>query len=177
MDKYKACIDQIAALGADTVELVVGTRQENGNSTQIYLDMRMTPTADQLGDLIHHAKSKQLRVMLMPIVLLDDPNGNEWRGTIEPGRWDEWFDSYRDMIDHFAYVAQRHHADVLVSGRNWSAPKTSSTQWTQTINSIRDSLQRQAHVLLQLGSLQVGPVLGSARSDRHEQLLEARRGP
>ena len=25
--------------------------------------------------------------MLMPIVLLDNPRGNEWRGTIKPIEW------------------------------------------------------------------------------------------
>src|SRR5580658_8721506 len=52
IDKYEKSIDQIADLGADTVLLVVDSRQENGKSSRIYLDMRMTPTPLQLGELI-----------------------------------------------------------------------------------------------------------------------------
>src|SRR5438067_798938 len=32
MDKYKKSIDEIAAVGADTVKLVIDARQENGSS-------------------------------------------------------------------------------------------------------------------------------------------------
>src|ERR1700722_13864540 len=96
IDKYEKSIDQIADVGGDTVLLVVDSRQENGKSSHIYLDMRMTPTPPQLGELIDHAKQRKLRVILMPIVLLDNPQGNEWRGTIHPDSWDDWFGSYRD---------------------------------------------------------------------------------
>ena len=49
IDKYKKSIDEIAAIGADTVKFVVDARQENGKSSRIYLDMRMTPTPEQLA--------------------------------------------------------------------------------------------------------------------------------
>jgi hypothetical protein len=120
MDKYKKSIDEIAADGLDTVSFVVDSRQENGSSARIYLDMRMTPTPQQLGDLITHAKDKGLRVILMPIVLLDAPRGTEWRGRIAPagdnGGWESWWDSYRSMILHFAWIAQSYGVDVLSVG-------------------------------------------------------------
>src|SRR4051812_35812311 len=50
IDKYKQSMDEIAALGLDTFSLVVDTRQETAESSHIYLDMRMTPTPDQLKD-------------------------------------------------------------------------------------------------------------------------------
>src|SRR6266576_2225746 len=117
LDQYKKSMDEIAAIGGDTVLLVVDMRMENGTSSRIYLDMRMTPTPDQLGDLIDHAKKKNLRVILMPIVLLDNPRGTEWRGTIHPESWEDWWQSYRDcMANHFAWIAQAHNVDVLVIG-------------------------------------------------------------
>src|SRR5690606_14969558 len=61
IDRYRQSIDEIAAVGGDTVLLVVDARQENGSSSRIYLDMRMTPTPDQLSALIRHAKSRNLR--------------------------------------------------------------------------------------------------------------------
>src|SRR3954453_19869175 len=115
-DEYKKSIDEIAGTGADTVMFVIDARQENGSSNRIYLDMRMTPTPERLAELIKHAKDRKLRVILMPIVLLDAPIGNEWRGQIKPLDWEDWFNSYRDMITHFAYIAEDNHADVLVVG-------------------------------------------------------------
>ena len=149
IDQYKQNIDEITELGADTVLLVVDARQENAGSSRIYLDMRMTPTAEQLGALIQHAKSKNLRVVLMPIVLLDNPRKDtEWRGTIQPeaapayrNAWDEWFDSYRAMMSHFAWVAQANGVDVLVVGSELVSTESNLDQWTKTIREIRNTFR------------------------------------
>lgn len=141
IDKYKKSLDEIADLGADTVKFVVDTRQENGASARIYLDLRMTPTVEQLTDLIKYAKSKKLRVILMPIVLLDRPRGGEWRGKIAPttdnGGWEEWFDSYRDMVSHFAYIAQANGVDVFVIGSELVSTEDKTDQWVRTIRAVR----------------------------------------
>ncbi|MGC4032886.1 MAG: hypothetical protein QM754_14350 [Tepidisphaeraceae bacterium] len=138
LDKYKHSIDEIAALGADAVKFVVDARQENGSSSRIYLDMRMTPTPEQLGGLIKYAKSKGLRVVLMPIVLLDKPRGNEWRGRIQPESWDDWWDSYRDILTHFAWIAEGNGVDVLVVGSELISTENQVEEWTKTIKKARE---------------------------------------
>jgi hypothetical protein len=138
MDRYEKSIDEIAALGADTVQFVVDPRQENAQSERIYLDMRMTPTSDQLTRLIKHAKEKKLRVTLMPIVLLDNPMGNDWRGTIKPASWEEWFDSYREIMKHFAYIAEGNKVDLLVVGSELVSSQNKKEEWTRTIETIRE---------------------------------------
>jgi hypothetical protein len=143
IDRYEKSMDQIAALGADTVLLVVDSRQENGRSSHLYLDMRMTPTPDKLGELIDHAKQDKLRVILMPIVLLDNPTGNEWRGTLHPDSWDDWFDSYRDMMSQFAWIAQGHGVDVLVVGSELVSSESNLEQWTKTIAKVRETFKGQ----------------------------------
>jgi hypothetical protein len=137
VNEYKKSLDEIAAIGADTVLFVVDARQENGSSSRVYLDLRMTPSTEQMADLIKYAKEKKLRVVVMPIVLLDLPQGNEWRGTIKPLEWDEWFNSYREMITHFAYIAEDNHADVLVVGSELVSTQDKLNQWTRTINAVR----------------------------------------
>src|SRR5207248_474919 len=129
IDKYKESIDEIAAVGCDTVSLVLDTRQENAESSHIYLDMRMTPTPEKLAELIQHAKKKGLRVILMPVVLLDDPKGNDWRGVIRPPEWHEWFNSYTDMLIHFAWIAEQNHADVLSVGSELVSSEKEKNEW------------------------------------------------
>ena len=141
IDQYEKSMDEIADAGADTVLLVIDSRQENGTSSHIYLDMRMTPTPEKLAELIDHAKSKKLRVVLMPIVLLDNPRGNEWRGTLKPDSWNDWFDSYRDMITQFAWIAQGHGVDVLVVGSELVSAEPMVDQWTRTINKVRETFK------------------------------------
>jgi hypothetical protein len=100
--------------------------------------MRMTPTPEALGELIRYAKKRNLRVILMPIVLLDAPrNAREWRGRIEPERWDEWWKSYREMLNHFAWIAEGNGADVLVVGSELVSTENKTVEWTDTIAAVR----------------------------------------
>ena len=134
---YKASIDQIAAVGADTVLFVVDSHMENGSASAIDLDRRLVPNAQQLGDIIDYARSKKLRVALMPIVLLDRPRGTEWRGVIKPENWSDWWNSYRAMLHDFASVAQSHHADVLAVGSELVSTERQADEWRTTIAQAR----------------------------------------
>jgi hypothetical protein len=134
---YEKAIDEIAATGADTVEIVVDSKQENGASSVIFIDLRMSPTLDKLVALIQYAKSKKLRVVLMPIMLLERPSGNEWRGTIKPESWDAWFESYRDMIAHYATAAEAGHVDVFLVGSELVSTERYKEEWLHTIADAR----------------------------------------
>jgi len=134
---YIKVIDEIAATGADTIEIVVAGRQENGGSSQIFVDQRYTASKEQLLELFAHAKKKNLRVMLMPIVLLTNPRGNEWRGTIKPDLWADWFDNYRAFIGHYADVAAAGNIDVLVVGSELVSTEVHAAEWKKTISLVR----------------------------------------
>jgi len=137
--QYKQMIDEIESVGADTVKFVVDSRMENGTSSRIFLDMRSTPSAEMLGELIRYAKDKKLRVIVMPIVLLDKPRGDEWRGTIKPDNWDDWWESYRDMLFHFLWISQSNGVDVFVIGSELVSTETEThvAQWHKTIDLVR----------------------------------------
>ena len=137
IDQYEKNIDEIADLGADTVSIVVDARQENGSSSRIFIDVRMTPTPEQLLRLIRHARDRKLRVVLMPIVLLDNPRGNEWRGTIRPDSWSEWWESYRQMQHHYAWIAQAGGVDLLVVGSELVSTEKYAEEWKRTIRQVR----------------------------------------
>ena len=137
MERYKESVDEIAALGAGAVKFVVDARQEDGTSNRIYLDLRMTPSAENLADLIRYAKSKGFKVILMPIVLLDDPKGDEWRGTLKPQSWHEWFESYREILGHFAWIAEANGVDLLVVGSELVSTEREAEEWSETIRFVR----------------------------------------
>jgi hypothetical protein len=108
--------------------------------------MRKTMTVPQLSDIIGHAKSKGLRVILMPIVLLDNPaKETEWRGTLEPTDWGRWFDNYRDMIEHYARIAQSTGVDVLVVGSELVSSESDEhvDDWIETIKDVRNIYKGQ----------------------------------
>jgi len=140
---YTKSVDQIAALGADTVLFTVDSKQENGNSSHIFLDMRSSPTPDKLGELIRYAKGKKLRVVLMPLVLLENPRGTEWRGTIHPELWEDWWESYREMLHHYATVAEANHVDVMAVGSELVSTENTTSQWSLTIRQMRRDFHGQ----------------------------------
>ena len=137
MMDYGRSVDKIAALGADTIEFVVDAKQENGKSTRIFIDVRSEPTQQKLGALIDYAHSRKLRVVLMPIVLMDAPINNEWRGTIEPAVWEDWWDSYREMIHYYTEVAEQHHVEMFAVGSELNTTYPAKGQWTRTIRQVR----------------------------------------
>jgi hypothetical protein len=136
--EYRKSIDEIVAMGADAVLFVFDSHQENAGSTRIYLDMRLMPTPAQTGDLIDYARSRKLRVMLMPIILLDEPRTDrEWRGTIQPDDWYKWWYSYRDLLRRFARVGEEHGADVLVIGSELVSTEKRTDEWVEAIAEVR----------------------------------------
>jgi len=137
-DSYCKAIDRAQADGANAVLLVISTFQENGESVMIYLDSRKTMADGDIAKVIGHAKQLNMRVILMPIVLVDEPTHDEWRGTIDPGkRVDKWFDSYRDMLRKYAELSRDNHVDVLVVGSELVSMQKHTQQWLDTIAMVR----------------------------------------
>jgi glycosyl hydrolase family 113 len=140
---YKKLIDHVAADGADTVSLVVDARQENFQSQFMYMDVRKTMSDAQLTEIIDYAKARHMRVILMPIVLLDDPNDAHWRGTLDPKDWHEWFENYRDLLTHYAHIAQDHNVDLLVVGSELVTSEEHVDEWIETIKDVRQIFKGQ----------------------------------
>jgi len=140
---YGRSVDRAAEVGADTILFVVDSKQENGKSTRIFLDMRAEPTPDKLGELIQYAHKRKLRVILMPIVLFEAPIGNEWRGTLHPDVWEDWWDSYREMVHHYTVVAEKNNVELFVVGSELVSTETQTEEWTRTIRQVRKEYHGQ----------------------------------
>ena len=135
---YEKFVDEIAATGANTVNLVVAAYQENCDSTSIFVDARRTPPDERIVRLVAHARQAGLRVMLMPIVLLENPRAGEWRGKISPTNWDDWWEDYIDYALHYARVAQAAGVDVFAVGSELvSTEKDHAPRWRALIRRVR----------------------------------------
>ncbi|HEX6839555.1 MAG TPA: hypothetical protein VF334_23420, partial [Polyangia bacterium] len=82
---YRPLLDEIAAAGADHVELVVPWYQADAASTTIVDHPRFTPPREAIVAAIRDARAAGLAVTLFPIVRLSAPrSSDEWRGTLAP---------------------------------------------------------------------------------------------
>jgi hypothetical protein len=134
---YEQYIDEIAATGANAICLVVTAYQENCSSTSIFIELRKTPTDQRVKDLAAYARTKGLRVVLMPIVLLENPREGEWRGKIAPSNWEDWWEDYENYVLHYAWIAESIGTDIFVIGSELVSTEDQADRWRGLIRSVR----------------------------------------
>ena len=80
---YAPLLQEIVALGATHVSLVVPFYQRHAASTALRLHTRLSPTLEAIADAIRLSRRAGLEVTLFPIVRLSEPRSpKEWRGTL-----------------------------------------------------------------------------------------------
>lgn len=136
--KAKRLIREIADLGADTVMISNPAYQENAGSSRLEIKEDVTPSGEEWHTIISYAHDNGLRVIMMPIVLLSSPRGTEWRGVISPPSWDEWFDQYRDILLHFARIAEDNDVEVLMVGSELVSTEKFTDRWYEVIRAVRE---------------------------------------
>ena len=134
---FETFIDEIAAAGANAIYLVIPGSQENGASTQIFVDGRKVPSDARLEKVIAHARRAKLKVVLMPIVLLANPRVGEWRGKIAPADWGDWWESYTDYLIHYARLAERTEVDLFMVGSELLSTERETERWRKLIRAVR----------------------------------------
>ena len=142
---YEQYIREIAATGADTICITVFGYQENASSTSIFIDARKTPSQRRLRELLEYCRRDDpktgkhaLKVVLMPIVLLENRRGEEWRGTIRPSNWADWWRRYTDFILYYAGIAQDTGVDVLMVGSELLSTEGQEDRWKRLIAQVRE---------------------------------------
>ncbi|MGE3182566.1 MAG: hypothetical protein AB7N71_13120, partial [Phycisphaerae bacterium] len=139
-EQYKTAIDEIAALGANSILLTAHGYMEHARANAIHIDMRKSPTPSQVESLIAHAQSRGLRVMLMPVVLLSHPRGSEWRGTIDPPDWDDWWKEYEQFVMFYVGIAKRARVESFIVGSELVSTEKFTDKWQRLIGNVRAAL-------------------------------------
>jgi hypothetical protein len=118
---YRPLLDEIKALGADHVELVVAWYQEDASSTVIGEHPRYTAPLPAVRQAIRDARAAGLAVVLFPIVRLSSPRtADEWRGTLHPRERAAWFKSYGARLEELARLAKHEGVTALSVGSELS---------------------------------------------------------
>jgi hypothetical protein len=135
---YGPLLEEIAALGATHVALVVPLYQTNGTSTTLRLHTRLSPTLGATAEAVRAARRAGLEVSLFPIVRLEAPKGpEEWRGTLAPANRDAWFRSYQALLGDLAAIATLTGVTRLVVGSELSSLDGDLDRWRPVIERMR----------------------------------------
>ncbi len=139
---YERYLREIAKTGANTVCLVIAAYQENGASTSIFIDLRKTPSDDRLRQIIAAARKNNLSVVLMPIVLLENPREGEWRGKISPSKWDDWWEDYTNYILHYARIAEESKVELFMVGSELVSTESHTKRWRELIRRTKKTFSK-----------------------------------
>ncbi|MDE2848500.1 MAG: hypothetical protein OXO51_17485 [Gemmatimonadota bacterium] len=141
MSYYRSSLEDIAALGASHLSVPVFILQDSVDSVTHFTRPSDGATGEQhervIREVIDFAHRMGLKVMLTPIVNLDRPGKNEWRGTISPHDWEAWFESYRGMVRHYARLATEMDVEYLSVGTELVSAERFTGQWRETIADVR----------------------------------------
>jgi hypothetical protein len=137
VEEARLMLGQIAELGADTVLISNPGYQENAASRSFRVDPAVTPSKEQWRQIFKIAHDDGLRVVLMPIILLSNPRGTEWRGVINPSSWDDWFEQYTKFVVYFARIAAENNVEVLSVGSELVSTERYTDRWRNVIREVR----------------------------------------
>lgn len=131
-DELDESLADLADCGGDWVALVPTWYQEGVNSTDIHRTQR-TVSDSSLIRAIRIARRYEFHLMLKPHL---DVETGEWRGKIKPSDIDAWFESYREMILHYADICEEYGIERLCVGTELNS-LSREPQWRELIESIR----------------------------------------
>lgn len=136
---YDRELRQIAEMGADTVLVIVSGYQEGVKSMKIALNRDGVPSRERVVDVIRRARSYDLKVMLLPIVLIRRPQtSKDWRGAINPPDRDQWFANYTEFITTYAKIARDADADAFAAGSEYVTMEYWRDDWMRIIAEVRE---------------------------------------
>jgi hypothetical protein len=126
-------------MGFNTVEVLTPTFQTDGAAEQIKVIVGpgRSPRREDLVRVLKHAHERGLTTVLMPLVLFESPRGNEWRGKIQPERWDNWWAGYRRNMDYFLDIANEAEVSVFSVGSELLSTEKQADRWDPFIKHVR----------------------------------------
>ena len=152
--EFAATLASSADAGASWVTLIPTWYQLEATSSTIYAENPGRTTSDEaLVTAIREAKGLGMEVTLKPHVDLAEGGS---RITIEPSVGEEWFDSYQEMILHYARMAETEGVDQFIVGTELGGTSDDSTAWRETIAVVREEF--------------TGPITYAANHDEFEDV-------
>ena len=135
---YRPLLEEIAAQGADHIELVVPWYLEDVGASDVHEHPRFSPPESTILRTIREAHACGLQALLFPILRLErqaDPN--EWRGTLKPRNRAALFASYGRALVALARLAEREHVAILSIGSELSTLDGDRAPWEALVAQVR----------------------------------------
>ncbi|HEX6240356.1 MAG TPA: hypothetical protein VFZ61_05665 [Polyangiales bacterium] len=136
---YAGWLDQVSQLGATDLELVVQWSQLDAASLEIAPSATMTVDDEFFGWFMDQANQHQLRVVVTPVLELEQvaPNEPAPSRTLAPADSKRWFWNYHRFLLHYARIAEAHHAVGFAVGADLPDALLQDETWPSLIKDVR----------------------------------------
>lgn len=130
------------SLNINTVVLPVVAWQKNAQSTEIDYEGK-TVSDWEITNMIDYAHKKGLRVVLKPMINLEDGTSRSYINffdndiPFEPS-WDDWFKNYTKFILHMAEIANETCCSIFSVGCELVQSERRESQWRNLIKEVRN---------------------------------------
>lgn len=120
--------------------LRVDVYQTGRTSTDPHIDPKRTAPDAALRRAIAEVHRLGLKVVLLPALFVDD---NTWAGLIAPADMSKWFARWREIVQHYARLAQETASDVLLIGAELITLQSQTAEWEHLIREVRGVFRSQ----------------------------------
>jgi hypothetical protein len=134
---YIPAVREIKKLGATDISILLHFYQQDSLSPRPVRHAYKTPTDKVLANTIKEAKRLGLKVLVMPILLLEKPKDDDWRGNLKPPAWGIWKAAYMKEMLRFARISEKAGADIFTVGSELSSLEQHMNDWRWMIKEFR----------------------------------------
>ncbi len=108
--------------------------QDKKTSSDPHRDPERTASDEALREVI-----AQIHRMGMGVILLTPlfPDDGTWEGAIQPEDVDAWFDHWREILLHYAELAEETGVEVLLLGSELATLRDRTDEWNRLIVAVR----------------------------------------
>ena len=134
---FDSMVDEISALGAKDISVVVQWSQRDVNATQIAPHPKETQDDAVVRKMLRRARDRGLRTTLFPIIWVERRAPGKWRGTIAPTDVEAWWGAYRAFILHYARLAADEDVALFSVGSELNSMELHEARWRALIAEVR----------------------------------------
>jgi hypothetical protein len=135
-----AALRDLRAQGADEAIFPVLWFMADKTANDIAPKPDETPSDDSIIQAIREAQALGMRTAIAPHIKVDD---GTFRGEIAPSDRAAWYASYRQMLVHYASLAQRAKASLLLVGSELVSMSEDTPAWESLIADARSRFTGQ----------------------------------
>jgi len=135
---YSDKVIEIADLGAEWIQVNIKFYQEGIYSSRIVSDSGYEAYWIQFENILIKSKEQGMKVTILPIILLSNGQGSNWRGLIDPYDLEKWFKYYEKMLLRIATLAEEHQVEMLTVGSELVNLQQYTSHWENLIQEVRE---------------------------------------